>query len=553
MLELLARSGTSRRCRWTVENATAETPGTFYVNGGAQGLSVVSDAHGLRLDLDGRTVLEATGNGLKFPVRVRGSKNEVCQPPAPTSAEVVMLEGAFELRRDARAFAQALVSLRKQVGRSKLIYAPGMADTANLALLIYMGVDLVDTALVDHRAALGQASLPEGYLTVEKAPWLMDGQNDLRQLNRHSLEKELRLIRHMISAGRMREFAELRCHANPWNVAALRIFDDDHYAHQEEDYPLVGPRFYCNAKQSLVRPDVRRFRESVKSRFHRPDHRKILLLIPCSAKKPYYSSKSHQLFRQVLWEVPNSQVVQEMIVTSPLGAVPRELELFYPAAQYDIPVTGHWDREEQAMVQDMVLSMANQGYDHVVMHLGGEEPIIQEVLDGTVTTEGSPTSNESLGKLRETLKVLCSEYERVDPYLDRWAAMSSVAGYQFGPGGEELLSDAHVMGNYPFMKILHRNEQRGMLNPERGMISLTLEGAESILPLMPKVVMGDFELKGSLFAVGVQEADPRIRAGEEVAIIRNGQLAGVGVSIMGGKEMMEMRRGEAVKVRHKRK
>jgi len=255
----------------------------------------------------------------------------------------------------------------------------------------------------------------------------------------------------------------------------------------------------------------------------------------------------------VLWEVPNSQVVQEMIVTSPLGAVPRELELFYPAAQYDIPVTGNWDREEQAMVQDMVLSMANQGYDHVVMHLGGEEPIIQEVLDGTVTTEGSPTSNESLGKLRETLKVLCSEYERVDPYLDRWAAMSSVAGYQFGPGGEELLSDAHVMGNYPFMKILHRNEQRGMLNPERGMISLTIEGAESILPLMPKVVMGDFELKGSLFAVGVQEADPRIRAGEEVAIIRNGQLAGVGVSIMGGKEMMEMRRGEAVKVRHKRK
>jgi archaeosine synthase len=329
--------------------------------------------------------------------------------------------------------------------------------------------------------------------------------------------------------------------------------DDEHYEHQERDFAAIGPRFYCNAKQSLTRPDVRRFRETVKARFQRPEHRKILLLIPCSAKKPYHTSKSHRLFRQVLWEVTNSQVVQEMIVTSPLGVVPRELELFYPAAQYDIPVTGHWDREEQSMVQEMVLAMARQGYDQVVLHLGDEGPIIQEVLDGTVTCEGSPTSHESLGMLRETLRELCSRYARVDPSLDRWAAMSSVAGYQFGPGGELLLEGAQVVGNYPFMKIMHRKQQRGMLNPERGMISLTVEGAESILQIMPKVTMDDFELKGSLFAVGVRDADPSIRAGEEVAIMRNGAIAGVGVAVMGGREMMEMRRGEAVKVRHRRK
>ena len=465
---------------------------------------------------------------------------------------MAVLGGAFELRRDARAFVKAMVELRAEVGRSKLIYAPGMADTTNVALLAYIGVDLVDTSLVDHRAALGQLSLPEGALSVDKAPWVAEGE-DLVQKNREQLLRELALIRHMITAGRMREFAELRCHSTPWNVAALRIFDDEHFEHQEKDFAVIGPRFYCNAKQSLVRPDVKRFREMVKTRFQRPEHRRILLLIPCSAKKPYYTSKSHQLFRQVLWEVPNSQVVQEMIVTSPLGVVPRELELFYPAAQYDIPVTGHWDREEDAMVQDMVLSMSRQGYDHVVLHLGDEGSIVSEVLDGTITTSGSPTSNESLGMLKETLRELCSIYPRIDPALDRWAAMSAVAGYQFGAGGEALLEGAHILGNYPFMKIMRRKEQLGMLNPERGMISLTVEGAEAILPVMPKVVMGDVDLKGSLFAVGVQDADPCIRAGEEVAIIRNGSIAGVGVSMMGGSEMVEMRRGEAVKVRHKRK
>ncbi len=552
MLELLARSGTARRCLWSLEGAKAETPGAFVVEGGAEGLAMVLDGDSSVLRMDGRAVLEMKGNGLLAPLKARGGMKDSCLPPAVDGQEIAVLDGAFELRRDARAFVRAMVDLRTKVGRSKLIYAPGIADTSNVAVLAYLGVDLFDTSLVDHRAAIGQLSLVEGAMDASKASWVPEG-SDLQKINRDAMSRELALVRAMISSGRMREFAELRCHSTPWNVAALRIFDDEHYAHQEIDFSVIGPRFYCNAKQSLVRPDVKRFREMVKSRFHRPEHRKILLLIPCSAKKPYYTSKSHQLFRQVLWEVPNSQVVQEMIVTSPLGTVPRELELFYPAAQYDIPVTGHWDREEEAIVQDMVLSMAAQGYDHVILHLGDEGPIIQEVLDGTITSNGSPTSNESLGMLKETLKELCSKYDRVDPSLDRWAAMSSVAGYQFGPGGEALLEEAYVLGNYPFMKIMRRKEQLGMLNPERGMISLTVEGAEAILPLIPKVTMGDFELKGSLFAVGVMEADPSIRAGEEVAIMRGDKIAGVGVAVMGGREMVEMRRGEAVKVRHKRK
>ena len=65
--------------------------------------------------------------------------------------------------------------------------------------------------------------------------------------------------------------------------------------------------------------------------------------------------------------------------------------------------------------------------------------------------------------------------------------------------------------------------------------------------------MGDFDLSGNLFAVGVSEADSRIRAGDEVAIVRNGELEGVGVAAMSGEEMAQSRRGEAVRVRHKKK
>jgi len=65
--------------------------------------------------------------------------------------------------------------------------------------------------------------------------------------------------------------------------------------------------------------------------------------------------------------------------------------------------------------------------------------------------------------------------------------------------------------------------------------------------------MGDFDLSGSLFAVGVQSADPGLRPGDEAVLLRNGEAEGVGVAVMSGEEMADSRRGEAVKVRHKRR
>jgi len=40
----------------------------------------------------------------------------------------------------------------------------------------------------------------------------------------------------------------MRAHATPWNVAALRILDEQFYDHQEAFAPVIGPRFYANAE-----------------------------------------------------------------------------------------------------------------------------------------------------------------------------------------------------------------------------------------------------------------------------------------------------------------
>jgi len=63
----------------------------------------------------------------------------------------------------------------------------------------------------------------------------------------------------------------------------------------------------------------------------------------------------------------------------------------------------------------------------------------------------------------------------------------------------------------------------------------------------------DFELKGNLFAIGVKDADLSIRIGDEAIITLNGQVRGVGVAAMSGREMKDLKRGIAVKIRHKAK
>jgi archaeosine synthase alpha-subunit len=584
MLEVLGRSGVGRSARWTASTFKALTPNVIFAGDPAglppagydlvltdtgAGYSLHSAAgpadggislpHGFYPPLSqmrgGRSefgALEGTGVTL-----VRGDPTAIAEQVKASSSEIVVLGNAFEYRRDARQFAAAMVALRSNAGFKRLVYAPGLMDVSNMALLAYMGVDLMDTTLLQYRSSRMEVCMAEGVVSAKEAKWL--GATTSEEALAISLDhatKELQLVRHMISKQRLRELVEMRIHASPWLVAALRIFDEGHYDFQERYFPVIGPRFYCNAKQSLTRPDILRYRKRIMEQYVRPADKKVLLLLPCSAKKPYSSSKSHQAFKRVITSLSNFDVVHEVIITSPLGAVPRELELYYPAAQYDIPVTGHWDREEVAMVQEMVRHMVSFGYDHIVCHLGDESefvlPVLDEFIDTTKTA--SCTAKDSLDRLYQVLQKYCAEYPRVPRGVDRSSSMRSSAMFQFGEVGSALTEGCEVSGSYPYSRIMAGRTQMGMLTPDRGMISLTLDGAERIAASGKFLVhMKDFDMAGSLFAVGVESADPELRIGDEAIVMRKGKVEAVGVAMMSGAEMADSAKGEAVRIRHKRK
>ena len=248
-----------------------------------------------------------------------------------------------------------------------------------------------------------------------------------------------------------------------------------------------------------------------------------------------------------------------MILTSPLGIVPRELELTYPASLYDIPVTGFWEEDEKKMICNLLTRYLKiNKYDTVIMHLSDAiREFIEDIVKNAENTcvDNKPTSEESLEKLLNVLRKTTGSYERIKPSIRLRENVKSFASYQFGQkNAEKLLNNSHIKGKYPNHKIMYNNKQLGMITQHRGLISLTLDGAQKIAGSDKYwiEIYDDFKLKGSVFAPGVKDADTSIRMGDEVTVLKNNKLCAVGVAQMNGYEMKESNHGEAVKIRHRK-
>ncbi len=564
MLEIIARSHRGRICEYKEEGHSLTTPAVIALER-TSGPSISLTPEGRMLNLMGAEV--PLDEGMMTTVSsgkggVRGVHGKVCvlrlpiegDEEIPEGCEVVAIPNAFELRKDPRGIVDAVMKVREMAGFNRLVYMSGIADPSNVSLLTYMGVDLFDDMLPLASGLMGMKTLPEGEIFV--------GQDFSRE-NSKELKNEVDKVKMFVVAGRLRELVDQRAAASPSSVALLRLFDDQGYRYQEEACTLRGGRFCSNTVQSLRRPDVERYRRMLAERYRKPEHKRILLLLPCSARKPYHTSRSHKAFSSAIHTADHDTLVHEVILTSPLGLVPRELDVFYPADSYDIPVTGEWNCQEKEMIRSMLSSLLEQGYDKVICHFPDYD-MIKDLADMEFTVEdGRTTSPGSLGRLDSALRNAAKEMDIPGYMIDRKETMRSILGFQFGLGTADAVMDENTFatGKFPYWKIMREDPdersdkiQLGMLTPERGMISLTLEGGEIVSKTGSFTVeIMDFDLKTNLFAVGILDADPDIRIGDEVVVMRNGKVEGVGVAEMCGREMVQAQRGMAVRVRHKSK
>jgi archaeosine synthase len=386
---------------------------------------------------------------------------------------------------------------------------------------------------------------------------------------RHALEAyadEMARVRSCMRSGRLRELVELRLTAEPALAEMLRYADRWLAERLEERTPVVGQatRGYV-LRESFRRPEVARYRQRLRERYRPPPSKEVLLLLPCSKTKPYRNSRSHRRFIGAIGTPPRLERLQVASVTSPLGVVPRELEDLYPARHYDIPVTGEWDEAERAAVREGVAHLLHSGtYRSVVVHLDpAEYDFLRDLLPATwpavwTLSDDRTASPAALRSLHDSVGEMLERLEPVEggPLAVVKEELAALAAFQFGRRAAERLFQPPVrLKGRPWFQHLFDGEgvELATWQETRGLFHLTVAGGRRMMPDPALAVTIDpaVPLSGDLFTPGVLRADPAIRVGDAVLVVRAGELAAVGEAELPGPLMTQLPRGKAVTVRHR--
>jgi len=328
------------------------------------------------------------------------------------------------------------------------------------------------------------------------------------------------------------------------------------------------------SEESLHRPEVVRWHRRIKERYM-PGSAELVIILPCSAKKPYSSSKSHMLFEQSIKNAAGEKryLISEVILTSPFGIVPRELEEAYPAAHYDAVVTGYWSREEKDIATELLkdyiekVKKQNNSVQFLAYARGAYREICEEsgIETMPVNEKEKLTSQDALKELENAIREKLKEKSeiKIDNQLLKEEKFRKIADFQFGMDAEKILFKNRItIRETRQQRILLRQifdtetkEHLATVNPNTGFLSLTLAGGERLKELgkyYVKISFSPQELKTSnVLCPGIDDADEDIRPNDEVIVIYNDKLVGVGKSLLSGEELRRATKGLGVVLRHK--
>ncbi|OPY36870.1 MAG: Archaeosine synthase [Methanoregula sp. PtaU1.Bin051] len=462
------------------------------------------------------------------------------------SGDCVMAANWHTVMENPRQYVEYLVGLKEKTPPDTLWYAPASALPGNVHILCYSGFDLFDYTWIDLKTAQRKFCTTEGEFPTTAIDEMACGcegcrTGDLKLHNRLALDRELATIRTFIAKGQLRELVESRCRLSAPHVAILRDLDS-RYAFAERTAPVVrGGILRANSAESMTRPEIRRFMERVAVRYI-PPKADVAVLLPCSARKPYSLSQSHRRFRQAI-----GGRAHELIVTSPLGLVPRELETVYPAMHYDVPVTGYWDAEECSVISSVIATyLRKHHYRHVIAHLeGGALEVAEAAADIAGTTleyscRENPTGSDALNKLDNAL---AGERKVRDDRLH------GILSFQFGVDIDTR--GLSVRGTFPELFWSRDRVPYFSLDTTGGIIRPTFDGW-SLIPDGYRVEIDDFVPEGDILVPGIVRTDPAIREGDEV-LVTGPRAVATGRAAMSGDEMERSNRGVAVRVRKVKK
>ncbi|WP_162509851.1 DUF5591 domain-containing protein [Thermogymnomonas acidicola] len=238
-------------------------------------------------------------------------------------------------------------------------------------MLTYLGISIFDDFNARLEGMNGVRYTQLGRLEVGE---------DVSEWNSKYLKETVGLLRGAIIRGTLREAVEKVAASSRGGLELLRR-SDAAYGEFEQVFPRRTKYILSNSLEALYRPDLVRYREYIRSSYVRPQGWDVALLIPCSARKPYSSSSTHRRIEEFIGDIDRG--LHRVVITSPVGVVPIELEETYPPRFYDIPVIGHWYEDEKMMIRDTLVDFLSRNqYRAVVVFVDEDLAFLSDYVPG---------------------------------------------------------------------------------------------------------------------------------------------------------------------------
>ncbi|KAA8923163.1 DUF5591 domain-containing protein [Thermoplasma sp.] len=488
--------------------------------------AIIGQGHGINYtDTDIEIMGDRIPRQILYPSKI---KQEILE-----TDKLVIVPNGSELVRKPKDLVRTIMGIHSRYGFSKLIFISGISDPYSIPALVYLGVSFFDESLLQMEGSMGYRFTPFG---VEKTD------HDVSSENSMFLSEMMRDIQRSISNGTLRDIIEKTVISSK-AAEIIRIADYSYYQDFEGVFPARTPYIKANTIEDLYRPDLIRYRNYISESYTKPDL-DIALILPCSARKPYSRSKSHQKVIGSLGDL--RKFIHEVIVTSPIGIVPRDLEETYPARFYDIPVIGLWYEDEKVMMKRMMRSyMDRNRYRKVIAFIPEDLDFIVDAIPYPHEVIEFRSSN--LQRLREVIQREVSGGKGINQKIAKY---DSVMRYQFGEWISPLVSGYTIRRNYNQDMIVKDGKILFVYNENLGKFTINKASADMFVKNGKFLVeIDDFKPTSNVYAMGVVDATEDIRQEDEVVLVHNGEIRGVGIAKMPARAMIELKKGIAVKVR----
>ncbi len=514
--------------------------------------------------------------------------------------KILNLSGLFDNLSNFRNILKSIVKIKTELDNNLIIMASGRIIPKCYPLIIYLGIDLIDSSYSLFLSAENFYDTIEYLLPIYKIKYLPCSCLACRGIlskileNKYSAEKiDLLSLHNLITANNymnkikqylkfedFRAFVEKSSFDDTNLISMLKIIDKEYYDVIKYETPIIqkGKIVRCLGPSSYYRPDFQQFRERTIKNFEPEPWTSLIILLPCSAKKPYSESKSHKKFYSIIRKFPEFPTFQELILTSPLGCIPRQLEMIYPVNSYDISVTGEWDNEEMIITSEMLIRIIEK-YDPnipIICHLKNEyleiinraasklshKFIFSEISDKLTSTKSLRSLENLITEYKNKYKPKGSSVKN-ENYSKTWTRKSiKILDYQFGNGaGNNIISNGlkpirNRSSNQIDLMDLETQEKLGVFKFSTGQIELTTLGLERLVHSQYSlnanyIVFDGEEIQGNtLFRPGILDYSLDLIPSNQVVLLdkKKQNVIGCGELIVGSNFLKKSKSGRIAKI-----